>query len=182
MPKQAALVKELRATTQKLGTELAKKRQADLERVRNTQRNEIDQEIRQVPIIAQNLIEGLPDFLTEVANAGYGSAYVVYRPLCKPWEQHFPKFIYPSRKSSFNNADMTEYAVRRYIQGIAQHVALWGIKQEFQVGLTGFNSNRGREIEHMVRNHNGVLPFYRPGMFCDDIPDSYKDDFVFFAW
>lgn len=75
---------------------------------------------------------------------------------------------------------MTEYAVRRYMKGIIQHVALWGLKQEFRVGVTHISDYRDLELNQ--RRHQGVINVYMPGMFYDYIPTGLNADLLFFAW
>jgi hypothetical protein len=184
MPAQLKLASSLRETTQRvqtLGAELSARRKAEFEAKRNAEKKEIDEKIRQAPIIAKQLIIGLPEFLDRVAGAGYGMAYVVYRFHCEPREHYFPNYESDHVPTSHTHR-LNQYMIRRYMRGICQHVALWGLKQDFRVGLTCFMDSRGREIERMCRNHHGILPFYMPGMYSDYIPQTHSNDLLFFAW
>lgn len=185
MAAKLTLAAQLQQTVQSqltLGAQLAAQRRAQFEERRNAEKEEIEEQIRQAPIVAKKLIEGLPEFLNTVAAAGYGRAYVVYRATCKPYEPYFPNYMQPSWRSSFDESRLTTYTVRRYMNGIVRHVALWGLKQEFQVGLTNFLDDRGSEIESLERRYNGVLPFYMPGMFTEYIPRPSSKELLFFAW
>lgn len=180
--KLAAQLQQSIQEKQTLGAQLAAQRRAQIQRQQAVGREKIEEQIRQAPFIAQQLIEGLPTFLKQVTDAGYGSAYVVHRLYCVPFEYYFPGYTEPPWNARFDESNLTVYAARRYLKGIIQHVALWGLKQDFRVGLVNFTDPRGHEVQRMVRFHGEVLPFYMPGMFTEYIPESSRKEFLHFAW
>jgi hypothetical protein len=173
------LASQLRETTDTLGAQLRAKRQAQIEAERNAQKAEIEKQIKEAPIVAQRLIKGLPSFLERCANAEHSRAYVVCRSGCKPWERDFPNHVEENRRSSYDHGNMTEYAIRRYMKGTIQHVALWGLKQGLRVGIGHIRDSQ--EIEYWER-HNRMVPVYMPGVFWDYIPTGHNSDFLYFSW
>ncbi len=173
------LAGQLHGTNLKLGAELAAKRRAQIEEHQKAEKETIERQIRLVPIIADQLIKGLPDFLQKVADAEYSHAYVVYRGGCEPWERDFPNYTSEHIPES-HRSRLTEYMVRRYMKGTIQRIALWGLKQGFRVGLGHIDDSR--DIEFWAKHHHGVFPVYMPGMFRNYIPTGYSNNLLFFAW
>lgn len=180
MPVQLKLSSKLRQTTDTLGARLTAQRNAQIEVRRQAEKETIERQIKEAPLIAKRLIEGLPAFLQKCSDAEYTSAYIVYRLGCQPWEQYFPNFTRPGRNASYNEGNMTEYAIRRYMKGVIQHVALWGLKQSFRVGLG--HISRYDDAEREWERHHGVVNVYMPGMFDGYVHTGAYPELLFFAW
>lgn len=174
------LAQQLHGSGMKLGAQLAAKKKAHIEAHRKAEEGKIEQQIKEAPIIADRLIKGLPSFLQEVAEAEYSRAYVLCRSGCQPCEHYFPNYLSESRRSQSSDGNMTEYAIRRYMKGTIQRVALWGLKQGLIVGVGYIKDSR--DLEHWQRHHRGVLPVYMPGMFYDYVPTGLNADLLYFDW
>lgn len=115
-------------------------------------------QIENAPLVAKKIIAGLPDFLLNAASSGHSVVYILCRSVCEPWESKFPNYTPAPRGFNFN--DLSNYKIRKYLQGTIRHVALWGLRQQLHVSLSSFDENQLR----YWTSKETMIPIYRPGI------------------
>ncbi len=171
------LATEMRKSSLHFAQTLSTKNKEEQARRRKQEAEALKQQMEEAPRVAARVIADLPEFLESIA-AKRHCAYVLNRSACVPYENKYPDYEYPSRNA--DTKELSEYKIRRYLRGTIQHVARWGIKQGFEVGLTRIHDHDVESWKVQQQQHDTPFPVYIPGML-GWIPDG-NSEVLFFAW